>query len=129
MPELIKISKIFFIWKIAICLFMLWAFGSGYVHKNKWNLYYSKTNKSLMQTFSHWDGQHYLKLAQEGYPPKVSLRSAFYPLFPLVIKITSLIIPNLYAAALLSVTLCSFFFFVFFITKLLSIGMEMIWPF
>jgi hypothetical protein len=51
-----------------------------------WNyLVYSDKDAGLALAFINWDGQHYLRLALNGYPVPAEPSSAFHPLFPALI--------------------------------------------
>ena len=53
---------------------------------------------NIFKLWSNWDGGHYIGIALNGY---AHIRQyAFFPLYPMLIKITNLIIPDIYIAAL-----------------------------
>jgi len=53
---------------------------------HQWNyLVFSDKDAGIWLAFINWDGQHYLRLALNGYPVPPNPSSAFYPLFPALI--------------------------------------------
>jgi Gpi18-like mannosyltransferase len=75
-----------------------------YPHGEKFDLY---------SVFKTWDGQHYLFLAENGYSHAGS-SAAFYPLFPLLISLFRIIIPQSILAGYVLVTLLSLGMIYFF---------------
>lgn len=62
---------------------------------------------TLIDSLSNWDGRHYLRLSQNGYQEKSDY--AFFPLYPLLIKILSPLLSPLNASLTISwicLTLC-----------------------
>lgn len=77
-------------------------------------------NMTLMDVLSQWDGQWYLRVAKEGYHwsgPDVQANVAFFPLYPLLAKVLSLLIGNLELSFFI-VSLVSFFIFLIFLYKI-----------
>lgn len=58
---------------------------------------------SWISSFANFDGIHYLLIAKQGYS---QWEQAFFPLYPLLIKILSFIIPNYLVAALVISNIC-----------------------
>lgn len=77
-------------------------------------------NMTLMDVLSQWDGQWYLRVAKEGYHwsgPDVQANVAFFPLYPLLAKVLSLLTGNLELSFFI-VSLVSFFIFLIFLYKI-----------
>ena len=70
---------------------------------------------SWISAMANFDGIHYLQIAKNGYS---QWEQAFFPLFPLLIRIISFIIPNFLVAALV-ISSVSFAVGLFFFNKLL----------
>jgi len=66
-------------------------------------------NSSLFDLWIHWDGPHYIDLAKFGYQPNgdTSLFIVFYPLYPFLIKLLSLLGLSFSLAAILIPTVFS----------------------
>lgn len=65
---------------------------------------------SLSRLWMHWDTRHYIGIAQEGYTAvgDERLRLVFFPLFPLLMRVFSLLTGgNLFAGGLLVSLVCS----------------------
>jgi Gpi18-like mannosyltransferase len=70
---------------------------------------------TIISAFKTWDAQHYLFLAENGYPERVTQRTAFYPLYPFLIRAVGFIfLGNTLAAGLLISNLCSILAVVYF---------------
>lgn len=92
MKDFLKISKFFLIWRVVLFLiaflapFFIKEFGARFP-------YYSELIASHLPywiwSFGNFDGVYYLRIAQNGYQDQYS--QAFFPLFPLLIK---LLTPN-----------------------------------
>lgn len=86
-----SITYIFIIWSIAILLISFLGFStipsSGRFSGNFW------------ESFKNWDGGHYLGIAEMGYNQK--FQYAFFPLYPLAIKLLSGITGNYLVAAVM----------------------------
>jgi hypothetical protein len=87
---------------------------------NLWNRWYTGPEdlSSWYIPFANWDGQYYLLLSDWGYnyAGTIDSPSAFFPLYPMLIRILSMVLPNMVAAALLSVlTTAGFCYFLFLI--------------
>ncbi|MBI2410563.1 MAG: hypothetical protein HYV32_01525 [Candidatus Kerfeldbacteria bacterium] len=76
--------------------------------------------RSLLSAFTTWDAQHYIFLAQHWYAP-AQQSNAFYPLFPLLIRMITFIFPHV---ALNGIVLANLFscvavvLFYFFVRKI-----------
>lgn len=78
-----------------------------------------------ISALANFDGIHYLLIAKQGYS---QWEQAFFPLYPLLIKIISFIIPNCLAAALL-ISHTSFAIGLIYFNKLLRVwGIKTSWP-
>ncbi len=78
-----------------------------------------------VSAFANFDGIHYLLIAKQGYS---QWEQAFFPLYPLLIKIVSFIIPNYLVASLL-ISHISFTIGLIFFNKLLKVwGIKTSWP-
>jgi len=77
-------------------------FGKG---ANEGNLLYRVMPESLLHRFEAFDGQWYLQIAEEGYQKKPvhfdECNYNFFPLYPMLIKITSLAVQSTSLAALI----------------------------
>ena len=67
------------------------VYGSifAFVPQHRWN-YHAYTDREagvVPLAFINWDGQHYLKLALQGYPQPPAESTAFFPLFPGLIRL------------------------------------------
>jgi len=67
--------------------------------------------------WANFDGMHYLSIAQNGY---FQFEQAFFPLFPVLIKIVSVITSGDYTWAGMVIVYASFFLWLFFFYKLLE---------
>ena len=74
-----------------------------------------------ISAFANFDGIHYLLIAKNGYS---QWEQAFFPLFPLLIKLTSFIIPNHLISALLISNLSFIVGIIFFMKLLKSWGIK-----
>lgn len=107
---LLDILYVFFSTRIA--LFLLALLFMGFADPGR--------NIKLAEAFSAWDGQWYLRIAKEGYHwngPDIQANVAFFPLYPLVAKIVSLIFGNL-EFSFFVVSHISFFIFLIFLYKI-----------
>lgn len=62
----------------------------------------TKNPSGITLSWNRWDAPHYLYIAQNGYSPTGDEANfiVFQPLFPLMVRITSFLIPNLEFAAI-----------------------------
>ncbi|MDD5147155.1 MAG: mannosyltransferase family protein [Candidatus Daviesbacteria bacterium] len=86
-----KVASIFIIWLISV-LFITYFGFSTLPHSNKFEY-------DFFGSFGNWDGGHFLGIAKAGYSQK--FQYAFFPLYPLAIKILSLVTHNFLLAAVL----------------------------
>ena len=73
----------------------------------------SETLDAWITPFANWDGQHYLHLAGNGYvrnPTEDFSSLAFFPLYPLAIRLANWVAADLYIAALLLNLILSYLF-------------------
>ncbi len=57
------------------------------------------TKEKFVQSLANWDGMHYLSIARNGYTQ--NFQYAFFPLYPLVVRIISIITQNFLISAVL----------------------------
>jgi hypothetical protein len=102
---------IFIIFHVVSTLNFIMTFN--YVNQaygtNIWNRHYSGKFdlRSIYLPFSNWDGQHYLILAEKGYD--FSERSqAFFPLYPMTIKLINQGFDNVYLSAFILNTITTY---------------------
>ena len=113
--DLIKIFLVFKVVVVAAIALSFYAFD--HLHQtNLWNRWYS--GREILDAwylpFSNWDGQHYLVIAGRGYG-EIELANfthsyAFYPLFPLCIRLMNMVFGNIYVAALVLNLILSYLF-------------------
>lgn len=90
-----KILKIFLVWLISLLLTLF--IGFSLFHKSE----YSSNN--FFENFINWDGRYYISIAKYGYIDPTHY--AFFPGYPLVIRVLSLITGNFpFSAVLISMT-------------------------
>jgi len=82
---------------------------------------------SIISIWNTWDTQHYLKIAQYGYSSSTvderHLLIAFFPLFPLLIKIFSFVFQD-YLLSALVVSNIAYIFAVFYLYKLVLLDFD-----
>jgi Gpi18-like mannosyltransferase len=87
------------------------------------NMYYNNAHYGIFphqypdffSLLRSWDAGHYLSLAENGYPNGVTESTAFYPLYPFLIKsVGFLFFGNTLAAGLLVSNVCSLLAIVYF---------------
>jgi len=59
-----------------------------------------RAEKSFFESFSNWDADHFLTIAQSGYSERVQY--AFFPLYPISIKFFSYVFNNLIISGLIA---------------------------
>lgn len=74
--------------------------------------------RPLVWGWLNFDGEHYLAIVQRGYEP---LTHAFFPLYPLLIRILSFNHPALFVPLGLLLTNCFFFLSLVFLKKLIKL--------
>lgn len=91
-----NIIKLFITWRLSLFLiafvsiFLITKFGARFPYVDR---VLEITNlPSWIWGFGNFDGVHYLRIAQNGYTSDYS--QAFFPLFPLLIKLGSFIFPK-----------------------------------
>lgn len=93
-----NITTIFFIWLVSILLIAFFGFLT-IPHS-------AKFGNDFFKSFSNWDGGHFLGIAENGYTEK--FQYAFFPLYPLLIKLINQITQNYLLAAMLISTASAF---------------------
>lgn len=93
-----NISIIFLIWLAAILFISFFGFLT-LPHSGKFNNVFFKS-------FSNWDGGHFLGIAEFGYSQK--FQYAFFPLYPLIIRLVNEITHNFFWSAILISILSAF---------------------
>lgn len=86
-----RVTSIFIIWLTSLLLIAYFGF-STLPHSGKFEY-------DFLGSFGNWDGGHYLGIAQAGYTQK--FQYAFFPLYPVAIKLLGLITHNFLLAAIL----------------------------
>ncbi len=86
-----KISLFFIIWLAAVILTAFLSF-STLPHSGKFS-------DNFWESFGNWDGGHFLGIAEQGYKEKFQF--AFFPLYPLLIRLLNQITGNYLLAAIL----------------------------
>lgn len=86
----INYKAIILLWFILLSLFFSLGFNSSISNIK---------NSNLLNSLANWDGAYYLEIAKNGYSKDNYF--AFFPLFPILIKIVSLITGNFLISALI----------------------------
>lgn len=94
-----NVTRIFIIWLVVVSLVSYLGFYT-LLHSGKFNY-------DFLGSLANWDGGHFLGIAEKGYSEK--FQYAFFPLYPLAIKLVSQITQNYLLAAVL-ISLASAFF-------------------
>jgi Gpi18-like mannosyltransferase len=116
--KLKKLITIAIIVKLTIFLVIILAyfvlpFNIENYHANF--VYPPNEQANIFSVFKTWDGQHYLFLAEKGYPNEVTTSTAFYPLYPFIIRsIGFIFFGNTLLAGLLISNFCSILAIVYF---------------
>jgi hypothetical protein len=101
------------IFLVIISAYFLLPFNVANYHSNF--VYPPGENANVFSMFKTWDGQHYLYVAENGYPSGVSEHAAFYPLYPFLIKLVGFFLSgNTLLAGLIISNLCSILAIVYF---------------
>lgn len=103
------INLYFLIWFLAILFIAYFGFLT-LPHSGNFS-------KDFLKSFSNWDGGHFLGIAQYGYSEK--FQYAFFPLYPLTIKLVNEITQNYFLAAIL-ISITSTFLGINILYKLIS---------
>lgn len=85
---------------VIVALAVFYFYLDEFQGLNLWNRIYrgEAPPASFLIPFANWDGQHYLILADSGYNT-VEASRAFFPLFPILIRLTNLFFRNFYLSA------------------------------
>ncbi len=94
----LNVTILFSIWLTAILLVAFVGFSTL--------PHFGRFSNNFFQSFANWDGGHFLGIAEHGYSEK--FQYAFFPLYPLAIKLLNQITGNYLLAALLISTVASF---------------------
>ncbi len=124
LPPIVKIFLLFLVWRIG--LFWLSSIAGQLVAYDPSFPYSGMlTNFNLPQWICSWanfDGVHYLTIIQLGYK-RIGLVQAFFPVYPLLIKIVNLLINNLLLSGLI-ISNASFITGLYFGFKLTEIDFD-----
>lgn len=73
-------------------------------------LVFQQRDETFFELWVRWDGPHYIDIAKDGYVTegKQALWIVFYPLYPLFIKLFSILLNNFYGSAIIVSTFFSF---------------------
>lgn len=116
--ELKKLITITVIVKLTIFILIISSYfllASNMYYNNAHYGFFPHQNPDFFSMLKSWDAGHYLSLAENGYPDGVTESTAFYPLYPLLIRtVGSLFLGNFLAAGLLISNLCSLLAIVYF---------------
>lgn len=104
-----NVTYIFTIW-LVIILFVAFLGFSLLPNSNKFD-------DNFWSSFSNWDGGHYLGIAESGYSEK--FQYAFFPLYPLTVRLVSQVTGNYLVAAIL-ISMVSTFFSLHLLYKLVA---------
>ncbi len=92
------VSLFFSIWLVSILLISYFGFL---------RLPHSGTfGNNFFQSFSNWDGGHYLGIAEFGYSEK--FQYAFFPLYPMLVRFLNGIIGSFFWSGVIVSLICSF---------------------
>lgn len=94
-----NITYIFIIWLVVILAVAYLGF-STLPHSGKFN-------NNFWESLGNWDGGHYLGIAREGYSEK--FQYAFFPLYPLLIRLFNQVVGNFLMSAILISVASAFF--------------------
>lgn len=101
MEDVKYISKLYFFWIVSI--FILFYFGIQFV--------FPSLSPNFLGQFANWDGHHYLTIAEFGYYRMQEY--AFFPLYPLLIKITTYLSGSFLLSGIVINVVCAFLGFLF----------------
>jgi Gpi18-like mannosyltransferase len=109
---------------LIVLISIVWTFGLAYV---AYILLENRYPDSIISIWNVWDTQHYLDIAEYGYTSSKNedryLQIVFFPLYPYMIKILSLIFKNYLLSALL-VSNIAYAALVFYLFKLVRLDYE-----
>lgn len=130
MKDFYRILAIFITWRFALFIFasvaafLLPEFGARFPYYNEQLI--ASNLPEYIWGFGNFDGVHYLRIAEMGYSSQYS--QAFFPLYPILIKLFSYFLPfNMQANLLISGLLLSNIFTVlvlFFLYKLFKLDFD-----
>ena len=111
------ILPLFLSWKLAILLVTFLGLSFLPSTSQAGNIITDKGSINYWERWANWDGQQYLAIAQIGH---VGIKAAFFPLYPLLIRLLSLAgINNLWAGLILANTFA--FLTILFLYKLANL--------
>ena len=108
---------LFIIFKLITVFLFLFFYYLAPDHPtfNIWNRHF--TGKEIVDAiyipFANWDAQHYLLLSYYGYYEN-NISSAFYPLYPFLIRIVNIVFNNIYLSAFVLTTILNYSFCYYF---------------
>lgn len=109
---------------LIVLISIVWTFGLAFV---AYTLLANEYPDSIISIWNVWDTQHYLDIAEYGYTSSTNdernLQIVFFPLYPYMIKIFSLIFKNYLLSALL-VSNLAYAALVFYLYKLVRLDYE-----
>ncbi len=108
-----NVNYIFLIWLLTV-LFSFYLGFSTLPHSGKFD-------NNFFGSLSNWDGGHFLGIAREGYSEK--FQYAFFPLYPLAIRVLNQLTQNYLAAGVL-VSLMSTFLGMHILYKLVAVDFK-----
>ena len=112
-PRLAALA-VFTVTKALAALALLGGFFFYFTPLHPWSyLVFSDATAGPLLAFINWDGQHYLRLALQGYPMPADPSAAFFPLFPGIIALTMGLGLGPIAAGLAVATAASLMVFLF----------------
>ena len=103
-----KILAIFFVWRYALLIFTF--FGVAFLPR--------LGNLNYWHAWANWDGGHYLGIAEIGY--RYWFQFAFFPLYPVLIKIFAPVFAGNYLAAGHFISNLATLFSIFYLYRLVS---------
>jgi len=104
-----SVNIIFIVWLVCL-LFISFLGFSTLPHSQRFS-------NNFFESFSNWDGGHFLGIAQKGY--QQNFQYAFFPLFPLAVKFLTNFTGNFLLSAVL-ISLFSFYFGLQILYKLIA---------
>jgi len=120
-----RLISFFLIAKVVLLIFIISCRGflpfSDYDYANNSAHFYSQAQSNWEQSLSPYDGPQYLNIAYSGYLKMADEDSkiyAFFPLYPLLIKIVSFVTNGNYTIAGLLISFLSHLFGIVFFYKL-----------
>ncbi len=109
---------------LIVLVTTVWTFAFAYI---TYTLLSNKFPDSIISIWNVWDTQHYLEIAEFGYTSSTvderNLQIVFFPLYPYVIKVFSLVFKNYLLSSLL-VSNLAYAALVFYLFKLVTLDRE-----